>query len=158
MYGEIFLNIEPASTLAPEVKHILLEGYKKLFADADLEKNSDKQGSFVQAFLKSMNKQSSLVASGINTQSLTMIRSRFILDWFNEAGNKFPFKLFELQRQLMQNGMFDAYNQWIFTATQDLPAYQNWINLNATQYNELNRFQNGRIFKIPSGQFYHQNP
>jgi hypothetical protein len=84
-----------------------------------------------------------------------MIRTRFILDWFTDFGNKFPFKLFELQRQLLQEGMFDAYNQWIFTAAQNLPAYQNWITINAGEYTELNRFQKGRIFKIPTGQYYH---
>jgi tetratricopeptide (TPR) repeat protein len=157
LYGEIFLNIEPYSTLSAEIKNILLESYKKLFVDTDLEneKNNPAKNGFIQAFLQSMNKQSSLAASGINTESLTMIRTRFILDWFTDFGNKYPFKLFELQRQLLQEGMFDAYNQWIFTAAQNLPAYQNWITVNAGQYNELNRFQRGRIFRIPAGQYYH---
>ena len=53
--------------------------------------------------------------------------------------------------------MFDAYNQWIFAAAQNLLAYQNWINVNASQYNELARFQKGRIFKIPTGQYYHKS-
>jgi tetratricopeptide (TPR) repeat protein len=155
LYGEIFLNIEPYSTSSAEVKNLLLEGYKKLFEDADLEKNGAGQSPFVQAFLQSMNKQSALASAGINAESLTMIRARFILDWYNDAGNKFPYKLFELQRQLLQEGMFDAYNQWIFMAAQNLPAYQNWITVNAAAYSELNRFQKGRIFKIPAGQYYH---
>lgn len=156
LYGEIFLNIEPSSSTSPEIKNILLEGYKKLFADADLEKNNTDKNSFVQAFVQTMNKQSALAATGINAESLTMIRTRFILDWFTGFENKFPFKLFELQRQLLQEGMFEAYNQWIFTAAYNLPAYQNWIILNATEYNELSRFQKGRIFKIPAGQYYHK--
>ena len=154
LYGEIFLNIEPSSVLTPEIKNILLEGYKKLFADADLNKTAVGQPAFVQAFLQTMNKQTNLAASGINTESLTMIRTRFILDWYNDFGTKFPFKLFELQRQLMQDGMFDAYQHWIFTAAQNLPAYQNWITVNANEYNELTRFQKGRIFRIPLGQYY----
>jgi len=155
LYGEIFLNIEPSSTTSPEVKNILLEGYKKLFADADLVKNYTEKNSFIQAFLQTMNKQSTLASNGINTESLTMIRTRFILNWFNDFGTKYPFKLFELQQQLLQEGMFEAYNQWIFTAAQNLPAYQNWITTNAAEYNELSRFQRGRIFKIPAGQYYH---
>ena len=154
LYGEVFLNIEPSSPLTPEIKTILLEGYKKLFADADLLKAGVGQTAFAQAFLQTMNKQTNLAASGVNTESLTMIRTRFILDWYNDFGTKFPFKLFELQRQLMQEGMFDAYDQWIFTAAQNLPAYQNWITVNSTEYNELTRFQKGRIFKIPTGQYY----
>jgi hypothetical protein len=40
VYGEIFINIEPNGSNSPEIKIILLEGYKKLFAEADLEKNN----------------------------------------------------------------------------------------------------------------------
>ena len=155
LYGEIFLNIEPSGTATPEIKNILFEGYKKLFAEADLTKANDGKNEFVTAFLQTMNKQSMLAAGGINTESLVMIRSRFILDWFNDYGSKFPFRLFDQQRQLLQDGLFDAYNQWIFTASQNLPAYQNWITANAPDYNEFTRFQKGRIFKMPAGQYYH---
>ncbi len=155
LYGEIFINIEPSGTASPEIKNILFEGYKKLFADADLTKGNDGKNEFVTAFLQTMNKQSMLAVGGINTESLVMIRSRFILDWFNDFGNKFSFRLFDQQRQLLQEGLFDAYNQWIFTASQNLPAYQNWITANAAEYNEFTRFQRGRIFKIPTGQYYH---
>jgi tetratricopeptide (TPR) repeat protein len=155
VYGEIFLNIEPLGTQSPEIKNILFEGYKKLFADADLTKNNDGKNQFVTAFLQTMNKQSSVASSGITTDNLVMIRSRFILDWYNDYGTKFPFRLFEYQRQLLQEGLFDAYNQWIFTASQNLPAYQNWVNTNTDDYAAFSRFQKGRIFKIPTGQYYH---
>jgi tetratricopeptide (TPR) repeat protein len=155
IYGEIFLNIEPSGTASPEIKSILFEGYKKLFADADLTKGGDGKNEFVTAFLQTMNKQSMLAAGGINTESLVMIRSRFILDWFTDYAAKFPLKLFDQQRQLLTEGLFDAYNQWIFTASQNLPAYQNWISTNASEYSEFTRFQKGRIFKMPAGQYYH---
>jgi tetratricopeptide (TPR) repeat protein len=158
LYGEIFLNIEPSSTASPEIKNILFEGYKKLFAEANLEKSNTGKNEFVTAFLQTMNKQSTLAAGGITTESLVMIRTRFILDWYNDFGSKFPFRLFDYQHQLLQEGMFDAYNQWIFTASQNLPAYQNWITTNEGEYNEFSHFQKGRIFKIPSGQYYHQQP
>lgn len=155
LYGEIFLNIEPQSASSQEIKTILLESYKKLFSDTDLEKNNTDKNSFVVAFLQTMNKQSNLAAGGINAESLTMIRTRFILDWSTGYDNAFPFRLFDLQRQLLQEGLFDAYNQWLFSSVQNLPAYQNWTNTHATEYNELVRFQRSRIFKIPTGQYYH---
>ena len=156
LYGEIFLNIEPMGADAPEIKNLLLESYKKLFRDADLEKNNQEKNSFVVAFIHVMNKQSAVAAAGLDAESLTMIRTRFILDWFNEYAGKFPFRLFEQQRQLLQEGMFDAYDHWIFSAAQDLPTYQNWTNTHPIEYNDLVQFQRGRIFRIPAGQFYHQ--
>jgi len=155
IYGEIFLNIEPMGAQSPEVKTILLESYKKLFADADLEKGSKEKNGFMTAYLKTMNKQSQLAATGLNTESLIMIRTRFILDWNQDYKSKYPFRLFDWQQQLIQDGLFEAYNQWIFTAAQNLPAYQAWTNTHATEYNELSKFQKGRIFKIPAGQYYH---
>lgn len=155
IYGEIFLNIDPLNASTPEIKNILLEGYKKLFADADLEKSNTEKNPFTIAFLKTMNKQSAVATGGINAETLSMIRTRFILDWYNNYATKFPFKLFEWQRQLLQNGVFDAYNQWIFAAAQNLPAYQNWTTTHSQEYNELTRFQKNRIFKVPAGQYYH---
>ncbi|MBS1510947.1 MAG: tetratricopeptide repeat protein [Bacteroidetes bacterium] len=157
VYGEIFLNMEPNSTAAAEMKNILLEGYKKLFADANLEneKNNPEKNLFVTAFLKTMNKQSKLVSTGITPETLTMVRTRFILDWYNDYGTQFPLKIFDLEKQLLQEGMFNAYNQWIFGVAQNLPAYQNWITTNAAEYNELARFQKNRLFKMPVGQYYH---
>lgn len=155
LYGEIFINIDPKSVYAPEIKNILSEGYKKLFADADLEKNNKDKNSFTIAFLKTMNKQSSLAASGINTESLSKIRTGFILDWDTVYASTYPFKLFQLHRQYIQEGLFDAYNQWVFATAQNLAAYQSWITAHSKEYNELNRFLQGRIFKMPAGQYYH---
>jgi tetratricopeptide (TPR) repeat protein len=154
LYGEIFINIDPKSAYTSEIKNILLEGYKKLFAEADLEKNNKDKNSFAIAFLKTMNKQSSLASSGINAESLTMIRTRFILEWDISNAAKFPFKLFELHKQYIQEGLFDAYNQWVFATVQNLPAYQAWTTTHSKEYNELNRFLEGRIFKVPTGQYY----
>ncbi len=155
IYGEIFINIDPKSAYSPEIKNILLEGYKKLFADADLEKNNKDKGSFAIAFLKTMNKQSSLATSGINAETLTMIRTRFILDWDVTYAAKFPFKLFQLHKQYIEEGLFNAYNQWVFATAQNLPAYQSWTTAHSQEYNDFNRFLEGRMFKVPAGQFYH---
>ncbi len=154
IYGEIFLNMEPMSTSSPEIKNILLDSYKKLFVDADVEKNKNDNSPFVQAFLQTVFKQFSVISSGINTESLIMLRTRFVLDWFNDFGTKFPYRLFDWQKQLLQEGVFEAYNQWIFTAANNLPAYQNWTTTHSSEYEEMNRFHRGRIFKVPSGEYY----
>lgn len=157
LYGEIFINIDPKGTNTPEIKKILLEGYKKLFAEANLEKNNKDKSPFTLAYLKTMNKQSALANSGINTETLSMIRTRFILEWdANGSAAKFPYKLFQMQKQYIQEGLFDAYNQWVFATAENLPAYQNWTTAHSKEYNAFNRFLEGRIFKVPAGQYYHK--
>ena len=155
IYGEIFINIESFTSRTAEVKDILLDGYKKLFADPNLLENTKDKKPFEIAFLTCMNKQNSVVIRGINAETLTMIRTRFILEWEKNYAAKFPFRLFELQEQFLEDGLFPAYNQWIFGASQNLAAFQIWTGTHTEEYQGLSKFQDGRIFKIPTGQYYH---
>jgi Tfp pilus assembly protein PilF len=156
VYGEIFVNMESLSERGTAIKKLLYDAYKeKTFAEADLLKGEEKNKSeFAKAFLNSLNKQSSLASRGITTETLTMIRTRFILDWFQNAGARYPYKLFDYQRQLLQSGLFEAYNQWLFGTVENLAAYDNWTKTNAPQYAAFDSFQKNRIFKMPAGQYY----
>lgn len=154
LYGETFINMEPLSRNAPEIKDMLLESYKKLFINANLEQDTKDKTEFEKAFLQSMNKQSAVAIQGINTETLTMIRTRFILDWSNTGKSKFPFKLFDYHQQLLQEGLFDAYNQWMFGSVENLPAYQNWTVAHKDEYTSFTNFQKGRTYKLPAEQYY----
>lgn len=155
LYGETFVNMDPLGRTTPEIKSIVLESYKRLFAEGDYDKSTKELGKFADAFLQTMKKQTAVASGGIDPETLTMIRSRFILDWYHDYGSKFPNRLFEYHRQLLQEGMFDAYNQWLFGTVQNLAAYQNWITAHSSDNTEFNRFQRGRMYKIPAGQVYH---
>jgi len=156
IYGEIFVNLESYSKRTPEIKNILLEGYKKLFTDLKIQKDQkSKVIQFVPTYLTAMNDQAATVAPGITAESLTILRSKFVLEWFDKYAGKFPFRLFDYHRQLMKEGLFDAYNQWIFGAAQNLTDFQNWTNAHADEYNRFINFQKNRVFKMPTGQYYH---
>lgn len=155
IYGEIFINIESFTSRTAEIKNLLLDGYKKLFSDADLLNNTKDKNGFEIAFLTSMNKQNSIAIKGLNAETLTMVRTRFILDWNKTYLKKYPFRLFDLHENLLEEGLFPAYNQWIFGAAQNLSAYQNWTGAHGEEYLAFNKFQEGRIFKIPERQYYH---
>jgi tetratricopeptide (TPR) repeat protein len=156
LYGEIFVNMENLTERAVNMKKLLLDGYKqKLFADADLMAGTDKNTpEFTKAFLQTAGKQASLVNRGITTEILTMVRTRFILDWFATYGARYPFKLFDYQQQLLKEGMFEAYNQWLFGTVESLPAYDNWIKTHTEAHTAFTSFQKNRVFKIPPGQYY----
>jgi hypothetical protein len=153
VYGELFVNMESYSRRTVEVKNLLLESYKKLFTGNIMDKQ-DTKNPFVVAFLNGMSKQATVAANGITPESLTMIRTRFVLDWFEKDAVKFPFRLFEYQRQLLKEGTFDAYNQWLFASAQNLTAFQNWTNTHSDEYNRFTNAQRNRMFKMVSGQYY----
>ena len=156
VYGEIFVNMESMTERGAAMKKLLLSGYKeKLFQEADLQKSIAKTKSeFAKAFLSSMSKQYSLTNKGVTTEVLTMIRTRFILDWYANNAAKFPYKLFDFQQQLIREGMFEAYNQWLFGTVENLAAYDNWIKTNNEKYAAFTNFQKSRIFRMPATQYY----
>lgn len=159
IYGEIFVNMESLGERGTAMKQLLLQGYKeKLFADADLMKGEEGNKSpFAKSFLQVMNKQASIANNGITTETLTMIRTRFILDWFTTSAMRYPFRLFDFHKQLISEGMFNAYNQWLFGTTENLLAYENWTKTHAEEYNNFIRFQQSRVFRMPPGQYYQIN-
>ncbi len=57
IYGEIFVNLESYSKRTPEIKTILLDGYKKLFTETDMFKNQNNKNEFTKAFLEVMKNQ-----------------------------------------------------------------------------------------------------
>lgn len=156
IYGEIFVNMESLSERGTAMKQLLLDVYKeKLFSEANLMNGEEKNKSeFAKAFLTTMNKQSSLASKGITTETLTMIRTRFVLDWFENYAGKYPFRLFDYHKQLLKEGMFESYNQWLFGTVENLPAYDSWTKAHADEYAKFVNFQKGRIFKMPAGQYY----
>lgn len=156
IYGEVFVNLESYSKRTAEVKQLLLEGYKKLFANMDeISRNEDHaKSAFMIAFLHVIIPLAPLVKDGVTAESLTVLRTRFIINWFNTYPGNYPFRLFDYQRQLLKDGMFDAYNEWIFRAASNLPAFQAWTNTHGDDYNRFINYQKGRIFKVPDGQYY----
>ena len=154
IYGEMFVNMEPTGANTPEMKQIILDSYKKLFTETDLEKNNKDKNSFVKNYLQTMNKQAAVTSAGINTEVLSMIRARFIIDWFT-GSTKPAFKLFTMQQQLLKEGMFEAYNQWLFGATENLSAYENWVKTHGAEHAAFAALQKSRMFKVPADQYYH---
>lgn len=153
VYGEIFINLESYTKRTAEVKALLTEAYKKYFSGAD-NGSGNKQSPFIENISKLLLKNQSVVASGITTESLIMLRTRFILDWRNEFAAKYPYRLFDHHIQLLQDGMFEAYNYWIFEAASNLNAYESWMKTNAAAYQNFSRFQKSRVFKVPPAQHY----
>jgi tetratricopeptide (TPR) repeat protein len=155
IYGEIFLNLESLSGRTVTMKNIVTDDYKQLFASPSMLNGYIAKGSpFTKAIAETLSKHAGLMGEGITAESLTTVRTRFILDWFNQYAAQYPFRLFDHHRQLLQEGIFDAYNQWIFTAAASPDAYQTWINAHAEENENFLKLQRNRVFKAPENQDY----
>jgi len=158
IYGEMFVNLESYSQRTVEIKNLVLEGYKKLFSEDDMVKDQNMRNEFVKTVIETFRKHSAVINTGITTETLIALRTKFILDWYEKNATRFPFRLFDLHRQLLKNGMFDAYNQWLFGAAENLMAYQTWVSNHTEENDEFIKLHKNRLFKVPIGQYYQVVP
>jgi len=162
LYGETFMNMESFTTRTAEIRNIVLESYKKLFNDPSLfdamlpDEKKGKKGNadFVEAYKTSMGKQMSVVTGGIDPEVLVMVRTRFLLDWFNFYGMKYPFALFDFQRTLLREGMFESYNQWLFGPAANQSGYKAWIALHKQDYDAFLKYQRNNPLKPRPDEYY----
>lgn len=155
VYSEIFLNMESYTVRTAEMKNVLLDAYKKFFLQkADPQAGKRRTVGFQQSVSDLLMEQSDLASLGITAESLTMIRTRFLMAWQERMAGKYPHKLFEQQQFLLREGMFEAYNQWIFGPASNMAQYQQWANTNAGKMNDFSYYQKNRVFRMPPGQNY----
>lgn len=158
LYGELFLNLESFSQRTTEIKNLLYESCKRIFSLSDMLQAipaSRKPNAFEKAVLGNFNKFGSMIREGVTPEVLTAIRTRFLLSWMQSDLNKqFPFELFQHLNQLLREGHFDAYHQWLFGMVASPSAYQIWLNNHDTEVEKFKKYQRSNLFKIPAGQYY----
>jgi hypothetical protein len=155
LYAEIFVNLESFSKRTNEIKDLLYKGYKILFTEPASLNNAKTTGTpFEKAVAANFSKLTNLMNDDVTPETLTQLRTRFILNWFSSSARQYPFRLFEHQRQMLREGYFEAYNQWLVGANADTPKYQQWNLNHPEEVKAFQAFQHNTIFKIPEGEYY----
>lgn len=155
LYAEVFVNMESLSKRTEEIKNLLYGGYKKLFSEPASLNNAKTTGApFEKAIAINFSKLTNLMNNDVTPETLTQLRTRFILNWYSSSARQYPFRLFEHFRQMLREGYFDAYNQWLIGASADTPKYQQWTLNHPQEVKAFQEFQRNTIFKIPEGQYY----
>lgn len=148
VYGEIFVNLESYTVRTAEIKDKVLEAYKTLCFARTVKPSANEFEKTATTLLASSSENPTAI-------NLTAIRLKFILHWFYFDNNtKFPFRLFDQLRYLIREGMFDAYNQWLFGLAINPNQYKLWVEQNKPESSAFKQFQEGRVFKLIEGQYY----
>lgn len=131
LYAEIFINKEPNTQRGSDMRLLLLDAYQKFFfTPSDNAKGESllrsRPKNFEEAVSKTLMSLFFVVSDGINTENLVMLRSRFIVSWSAEFSQRYPFSLFSMHEDMMRNGYFDAYNQWLFGKAENPQQYESW--------------------------------
>lgn len=155
IYGEMFVDLESLTPRTKEIKSLLLNQYKALFTTpGTLDKYSSNGKPFEKAVASTFAKYKSILSGGVGTESLIALRGQFIVDWFQSENYKqFPFRLFDRERQLLKQGNFEAYNQWLFSASNEA-AYNNWTSNNPDDLKSFENYHRNVIFKPSPNEYY----
>ena len=154
LYSETFINIESLTQRTVEIKDILLSNYRKLLTMPELNTLSQSSNGFEKAVANIYSNFSSMYTNdNLSPDELTAIRTRFILDWYKNNNPPFAYRLFEHQQLLLQQGMFNAYNQWLFGPSASSSAYQVWVNTHAQEAKEWQTYLRSVVYKIPPSQY-----
>jgi len=129
IYGEIFLNLERTTKRSLEMSKVLYNAYKNAVeingSDAKIEfcEIVFDASQFSESKLPEMplcgifGKNFILATMGhdkVDYNSISEMRMQFVRNFFEEDYKKYSNVLFEYQKLLLDNHVFDAYNRYIF--------------------------------------------
>lgn len=156
IYSEIFVNIESLTKRSAEIKNLLLNNYKLILSGQSNINTLKTSGTdFEKAVASSMSVALEPTSSAnIIPEMITAFRTRFILNWNSTAASSYPYHLFDFQSQLLREGIFDAYNQWLFGPVINKDRYDNWVYTHDAEMLDFTQFQHNVLFKMPPEQYY----
>jgi len=161
IYGEMFVNLERSTPRSAETRKLLLSAYNRFYATPDQVKGSKKQkkteiDNFEAAVSETLLKLAPVLSDGINTESLTMLRTRFSMEWMAAYAGRFPFTLFRMYDELLRAGHFDAYNQWLFGRAENAAQFDAWVKFHPGAILEYELFYTRHPLRpIPADAYSH---
>lgn len=155
IYGEIFVNIESLTQRTAEIKSLLLNNYKMILSGkSNVENLKDNGTDFEKAAASALFNSMETIAGDVTPEMVTALRARFILNWSSSSAATYPYRLFDFHLQLLREGLFDAYNQWLFGMLINKDRYDNWVYTHDTEMQDFTQFQHNVLFKVPPEQYY----
>lgn len=165
LYGEMFVNMEQHTPRANETRSMIMAAYRRIFtslANGEVPKFEGKskkkvngrENNFEEAVYTTFIKLSPVVSDGITAENLVMLRTRFIMDWYHTYAFTYPFSLFSRQQDMIRNGFFDAYNQWLFGRAENMQVYEAWNKFHKDAIPSLEQYLRDNPYRPVGGDFY----
>lgn len=152
IYGEIFLNLDQDPLKGNQIKKMMLSAYQAILSEGSSEdlpafrgdnQSQKKVRSFEDCFKNVLQNNALAMRSGFDTETLIMLRTRFLMEWQANYASRFPFTLFTWQEKMLKAGYYDAYNQWLFGAVNNSQAFQLWVKKFSENYGAFEKWLKG---------------
>lgn len=164
LYGEIFINLEQQTKRSHDTRAMLLEAYTRMFttlATGTVPKFG-KQGnnyavkSFEEAVYSTYMQLSPVMSDGFTVENLTILRTRFIMDWTMQYAGTFHFSLFTRHNELIRNGYFEIYNQWLLGKAENAQQFEAWKKFHTDAIPRLEGYMSQYPYAPATGEFYNE--
>ncbi len=161
LYGEMFVNIEQHTARANETRKMVMSAYSQFFstalkAGAPLygKKSDNEIVGFEASVTHVLLSLAPVVADGITTENLVMLRTRFATVWQQEYASTYPFSLFARHISLLRSGYFDVYNQWLFGEAENAKQFAAWKNFHPNVMEQFESWIAQNTYKPVATDFY----
>jgi len=149
VYGELFMNLERTTARTQEMSELLYNTYKTSISFG--ENNSSVKFCQVVIFMDEAENiklplcavfekhliLATLDKKEINLSSLASIRKQFIKNfYFGEDYKNYPNVLFEYQKKMLDDNVFDAYNHYLFQISNP-GEFSSWQESNEKDYEDF---------------------
>ncbi|MFY8108218.1 MAG: tetratricopeptide repeat protein [Bacteroidia bacterium] len=158
IYGEIFMNLERNSKRTVEISKLLFDTYRreiKFTNDSSFSVSFSKNASINISDLTNPGKMklpfgvgvyeqtlmfSMLSVKAINMNSLDLIRSNFVDNYFSNGHDKtYPNVLFSYQKKIKEIGHMEAYNHWLLMKG-DEEQFKKWFSENREKWESFTKW------------------
>jgi tetratricopeptide (TPR) repeat protein len=162
VYGEMFLAMTHDTAHDDELKNGIFKAYKTMFDDVVKDEvpefGKPSEPSTVSTFEGAVKKifllLTPVVSDGITTENLTMVRTRFLMEWEREYNKKYPCSLFSYQDKIIRSGHFDMYNEWLFGKAESATEYKAWNEFHEGDMMRFLQWKNTNEFTPAANEFY----
>lgn len=155
IYGELFVNMESFTERTQEVKKALVNAWQKILVPTvATQQLRNTNNGFEKNLLTIFAQLAESNKAGFQLNNSTNIRTQFLKAWFNGPATTYPFHLFRVQQYFVEEGMMEAYDQWLFGEAVDPNAYKTWQTNNNKAAMAFSEYQKSRVYKMPAGQNY----
>ena len=169
LYSETYLNLNRNTAQVAEMNKLICTLYGKsiqIMKDSTLSLRFSDRNIFLQGsndsitdFCDAVNNTYQIVGNTLKDKKMKAgadavirVREAFIKTWFEQKYNlKFPFSLFDFEKQLIDAGYFDSYSQWLLMKCNVL-EFQQWVNENKKTYTDFVDWYKKHLFNIKTSQ------
>ncbi len=147
LLGAYYVNKETSGSQHVEMKTLIALAHRNWMTSILEKEEIKKNQPELQRIERIARQQRDQLAMGNNVEDWTAFHIRLVFDWFNNNPEADKISLIAYHRELLRNGHFESYVQWLLGSVTNQSAFQRWYHLHESAYHAFKRYMQQHPFK-----------